>query len=242
MKRFRESGEILVCKGQGQKPLHNVHDHWALRRYCLRNHRATTMDIATWAREYFGKSLLLNTVHRCTMKCNLKLYYGKRKAFILRRNAAEFSGPKVIWDGPKDNGNVFSGRTSQLVFVKNGRWILCDKDEKDHPDCYQRKVQNQPLWWYGGASVPTTWVICIYVKVPLMWRLMFTFWRDICCQDNDFSQELHVYFSRTLLGLILHELQHRVHVLDWTACRSPIENVWCIMKRTIRQHRPRSVE
>ena len=43
-----------------------------------------------------------------------------------------------------------------------------------------------------------------------MWRLMLEFRRDICCyQDNDFSQELHVYFSRTMAGLILHELQQR---------------------------------
>ena len=41
-------------------------------------------------------------------------------------------------------------------------------------------------------------------------RLMLEFWRDICCrQDDNFSQELHVYFSRTMPGLILHELQQR---------------------------------
>ena len=82
VKRFRESGEISVRKGQGRKPLLNARDHRALRRYCLRNRHATMMDIATWAREYFGKSLSLNTVHRCIKKCNLKLYYAERKAFI----------------------------------------------------------------------------------------------------------------------------------------------------------------
>ena len=72
----------------------------------------------------------------------------------------------------------------------------------------KKKCKNQPLWWYGGASVPTAWVICIYVKVPLIRRLMLEFLRDICChQDYYFSQELHVYFSRTMQGLILHELQ-----------------------------------
>ena len=39
---------------------------------------------------------------------------------------------------------------------------------------------------------------------------MLEFWSDICCrQDDDFSQELHVYFSRTIPGLILHKLQQR---------------------------------
>ena len=45
VKRFRESGEILVRKGQGRKPLLNARDHRALRRYRLRNrHDATMMD------------------------------------------------------------------------------------------------------------------------------------------------------------------------------------------------------
>ena len=43
------------------------------------------MDIATWAREHFGKSLSLNTVRRCIKKCNLKLYYAKRKHLLILR-------------------------------------------------------------------------------------------------------------------------------------------------------------
>ena len=36
-----------------------------------------------------------------------------------------------------------------------------------------KSEKKQPLWWYGGASVPMPWV-----KVPLMRRLMLEFWRD----------------------------------------------------------------
>ena len=141
VKRFRESGEISVRKGQGRKPLLNARDHRALRRYCLRNRHATMMDIATWAREYFGKSLSLNTVHRCIKKCNLKLYYAKRKAFInfaQKRRRVLWARSHLRWTERQWKCVLWSDEsTFQLVFGKNGRRILRAKDEKDHPDCYQ---------------------------------------------------------------------------------------------------------
>ena len=212
---MQEAGEISVCKGQGRKPLLNACDHQALKWYCLRNCHATMMDIATWAREYFGKSLSLNTVRRCIKKCNLKLYYANRKAFInfAQKPPLSSTGPKVIWDGPKDSGNVFSGQKIphfSLFLEKTDIGFYVPKMKKTIQTVTNEKCKKQPLWWYGGASVPMAWVICIYVKVPLMQRLMLEFWRDICCrQDDNFSQELHVYFSRTISGLILHELQQR---------------------------------
>ena len=166
-----------------------------LRWYCLRNRHATTMDIATWAREYFGKSL---TLHQ-----EMHLEIG-----------SEFSGtwePEChLWSTERRWKRVSWSHESifQLVFGKNGRRILRTKDEKDHPDCTFRSNKKQPPWWYGGASVPAVWVICTYVKVPLMQKLMLEFWREICCrQDDNFSQVLHVYFSRTMPGLIVYKFQ-----------------------------------
>ena len=48
--------------------------------------------------------------------------------------------------------------------------------------------------------------------MPTAWGSAFRleFWRDICSrQDGYFSQVLHIYFSRTMPGLILHELEQR---------------------------------
>ena len=77
---------------------------------------------------------------------------------------------------------------------------------------------------------------------------MLEFWREISChQDDDFSKELHVYFSRTMPGLILHELQQRGFVGIECLCLTclpavQIENACHIMRRRIRQWRPRTVE
>ena len=189
VKRFRESGEISVCKGQERTPLLNACDNHAL------NCHATMMDIATWAQEYFGKSMSLNTVCRCIKECNLKLYYAKRKAFInfaqkCRRvlwarshlRWIERQWKCVLWsDNP--HFSLFLGKTDIGFYVP--------KLKKTIQTVKNGKCKNQPPWWYGGASVPTSWVICLYVKVPLMRRLMLAFWRDICCcQHNNFYQKL----------------------------------------------------
>ena len=134
VKRFRESGEKLVHKGQGWKPLLNARDHRALRRYCLRNRHATMMDIATWARECFGKSLPLNTVCCWIKKLNFKLYYAKRKAFT---SFLCLKSSEMDWLTEETWSLV---RWDQLVFGKNARQILRVKDEKDHTDRYQQKV------------------------------------------------------------------------------------------------------
>ncbi len=59
VKRFRESREISVCVGQGRKPQVNVHDLWALRWHCIRNHHAVVLNISTRAQEYFRKTAVI---------------------------------------------------------------------------------------------------------------------------------------------------------------------------------------
>ena len=141
-----------------------------------------------------------------------------RHLLILRRNATLISlDPK--WSEWKQFHTVerqwkcvlwLDESTFKLVFGKTMYVrILCAKVEKYHPVLStNEKCKNQPLWWYGGASVPTAWVICIYLKVPLMWRLILEFRKDVCChQDNYFSQELRLFQQENTM-LIRHELQH----------------------------------
>ena len=173
-----------------------------------------------------------------------------RHLLILCRNTAEFSGPEVIWDGPKDSGNTFSVQTSphfSLFLEKNGHWILRAKDEKDHPDCYQTKSAKTSLCDGMGVHQCPRHGWSAY-----MWRyhwcggLCWNF-GDICCRQDDFSQELHFYFSRTMPGLILHEFQQHGFVGIECVCLTGLPAVqiclilkMCgrIMKRRIRQWRP----
>ncbi|XP_072136367.1 uncharacterized protein [Mobula birostris] len=146
VKSFREFRDISVRKGQGRKPLLNARDLRALRRHCLRNRPATVTIIAAWAWEYFGKPLSLNTIRRCIQKCNLKLYYARRKPYInsmQKFRRVPWARADLRWTERLWNRMLWSDEsTFQLVFGKNGRRVLHAKDENDHPDCYQRKVQK----------------------------------------------------------------------------------------------------
>ena len=124
-----------------------------------------------------------------------------------------------------------------IAFGKNCLWVLCAKDKKNHPGCYQQKKQSQHLWWYAGASVFMVWMTCIFLarqSTPLI-RMIWLFWfdsssdmspcnasnlvrcveyisetcRDRCyCEGDSFSKEVDCYFSKVMTDLILHDLQH----------------------------------
>ncbi|CAN9507273.1 unnamed protein product [Ophioblennius macclurei] len=69
IKRFRESGQISVRKGQGRKPILTGCDVQALRQHCLENKLDSVVEITAWAQKRFGKTLSVNTVRRCIHKC-----------------------------------------------------------------------------------------------------------------------------------------------------------------------------
>ena len=194
VKRPRESGEISVCKGQGRKPLWNAREHRALRQYCLRNRHSTT-----WARENFRKIVTQPQSAAASGKCNLKFYYAKRKTFLCR-NAAEFSGPQVIWDWPKrveicqnsfwekrisDSTCQRWKRPSRLLPTKSAKNSLCD----------------------GMGCIRAYGMGDLHISKGTIDAEAYV--GDICCCQDDFSQELHVYLNRTMPGLVLHELQPR---------------------------------
>ncbi len=82
IKRFRETGEISVCKGQGRRPLLDARGLWALRRHCITHRHDSVIDITKWAQEYFQKPLSVNTIRRANCRCQLKLYHAKRKRYV----------------------------------------------------------------------------------------------------------------------------------------------------------------
>ncbi len=82
IKRFRETEEISVHKGQGRRPLLDARGLRALRRHCITHRQDSVIDIAKWAQEYFQKPLSVNTIRHAICRCQLKLYHAKRKPYV----------------------------------------------------------------------------------------------------------------------------------------------------------------
>jgi len=111
-------------------------------------------------------------------------------------------------------GHVFCGQMSSSFYIP--------KMTKTIQAVISERCKSQRLWWCGGASVATAWIICICVKVPHQWHLQsWNFWRDTSCHQG---WEVCGYFSQTMPDLVLNDFQqcclikHRVYVLEWPVC------------------------
>ncbi len=82
IKRFRETGEITLRKGQGWRPLLDARGLRALRRNCITHRHDSLIDITKWAQEYFQKPLSVNTIRRAICRRQLKLYHAIRKPYV----------------------------------------------------------------------------------------------------------------------------------------------------------------
>ncbi len=160
IKRFRETEEIFVHKGQGRRPLLDARGLRALRRHCITNRHDSVIDITKWAQEYFQKPLSVNTIRRAICRCQLKPYHAKRKPYVnmvQKRHHVLWAKAHLKW-----TGNVFYGQTSpNLTFLLEITDAVSSMLKRR--ETFQRVIsvqfKSQHLWWYGVE-------VCIPAAVP----------------------------------------------------------------------------
>uniref|UniRef100_A0A9J8DBY7 Tc1-like transposase DDE domain-containing protein n=1 Tax=Cyprinus carpio carpio TaxID=630221 RepID=A0A9J8DBY7_CYPCA len=246
IQRFRESGTISVRKGQSQKTILDARDLRALRWHCITYRNAIVMEITPWAQEYFQKTLLVNTIHRAIRRCRLKLYRSKKKPYlnmIQKRRRFLWAKKTVLWS---DESKF------EVLFGKLGRNVIRTKKDKENPSCNQLSVQKPAslmVWgcmsacgmgslhiWKGTINAERYIQVLEQHMLPSRRRL---FQGRPCIFQHDNARPHTASITTSWLR------RRRIRVLKWPACSpdlSPIENIWRVIKRKMRQRRPKTVE
>ncbi len=249
IKRFRETGEISVRKGQGRISLLDARGLRALRRHCISHWHDSVIDITKWAQEYFQKQLSVNTIRCAICRCQLKLYRAKRKPYVnmvQKRRRVLWAKAHLKWTVSKWKSVLWSDESKFDILVGNhGRRVLRANKEGDLPACYQRSIQKPAslmVWGcisaYGMGSLQAldaTMNAERYIKVleqPMRPSRQCVFQQD---NAKPHTAAITTAWLRS----------RRVQVLNWPACSpdlSPIENIWLIIEQKICQRWPQTLQ
>ncbi len=157
------------------------------------------------------------------------------------------------WTVSKWKSVLWSDKSKFDIPVRNHRChVPRAKEEGDLPACYQRSVQKPAslmVWGcisaYGMGSLHVlegTMNAERYIKLleqhmlPSRW---FIFQGRPCVFQQDNAKPHTAAITTAWLS------SRRVRVLNWPACSpdlSPVENIWRIIKRKLRQRRPQTLQ
>ncbi len=182
------------------------------------------------------------TLIRAICRCQLKLYHVKRKPYVnmvQKRHRVLWAKANLKWTVSKWKSVLSPDESKFDVLVWNhGCHVLRAKEEGDLPACYQRSVQKPAslmVWRYLMVLYK-----CIQYGQLAYFRRHYGCWKVYKgfratyapLQMTCISAGQCKPHTAAITSAWLHS--RRVWVLNCPDL-SPIENIWCIIERKIRQ-------
>uniref|UniRef100_A0A8C9REE1 Tc1-like transposase DDE domain-containing protein n=1 Tax=Scleropages formosus TaxID=113540 RepID=A0A8C9REE1_SCLFO len=230
------------------------------RQHCIKNRHDSVMEITAWAQTP-PEIIVCEHGSPCHPQMQVKALLCKEEAIcehdpdntIQKCRRLLWTKVHLKWTEAKWKTVLWSDESKSEVLLGNhGRHVLRTKEERGHPASYQRSVQKPAsLMVWGCLSAYGTGSLHIskgttngerYIQVseqhmrPSRQRL---FQGRPCIFQQDNAKPHTASITTAWLR------NRRVRVLNWPACSpdlSPIEDIWHIMKRKMRQRRQRTVE
>ncbi len=249
IKRFRETGEISVRKGQGRRPLLDAHGLRALRRHCITHRHDSVIDITKWAQEYFQKPMSVNIIRHAIYRCQIKIYHAKKKPFVnmvQKRRRVLCAKAHLKWTVSKWKSVLWSDESKfDIPVVNQGCRALRAKEEGDLPACYQCSVQKPAslMVWRCISAYSMGSLHVLYGTMNAERYIKVLKQHMLPSRQCVFQQDNAKPHTAAITTAWLRS--RRVRVLNWPACSpdlSPIENIWHIIKQKIHQRRPQTLQ
>ncbi len=171
----------------------------------------------------------------------------KRRRFPLGQGSFKMDCGKV------ENCSVVRRIKNLKFFLENwDAMSIRTKEDKDNPSCYQRSVQKPAsLMVWGCMSACGMGSLHIWKDTINAERYIQVLEQHMLPSRRRLLQGRPCIFQHdnarphTASITTSWQRRRRIRVLKWPACSpdlSPIENIWRIIKRKMRQRRPKTVE
>ncbi len=173
--------------------------------------------------------------------------------YSCRQRHLTWSKEKKIWTVAQWSKFLFSDESKFCIsFGNQGPRVWRKGGEANSPSCLKSVLSFHSLWWFGLQCDLLVLVHCVFLKTnvtaPVYQDILEDFMlpsADQLFKDADFICQQDLAPAHTAKSNKSWLNDHDVGVLDWPANSpdlTPIENLWSIVKRKMRNKRPNNAD